>query len=135
MMKSRLLVTLTITAVVAGCAAFDHHNHSGAAMSANIQVHRDATTNNESIEVNARNSGAAVPLQWSTDDPASTLDILFKDSNQQCVVDLKCGTGGCTANTNAGYKGATPLHCAYTTSLNGGAVKHDPVIIIVSCCP
>ena len=138
MSKSRLLVTLTIIALIAGCASYDHHHNrsSGAKTSADIRVHAiDATTDQETVEVQARNGTLPSTLHWKTDDPAKTLSIEFTDSGQQCVTDLSCVKDACTANSNVNFHGSAPLRCHYRTSLNGGAVTHDPVIIIDNCCP
>jgi len=139
MSKSRLLVTLTITALIAGCASSDrHHRNMGGKTAADINVHAiDATTDQEIVELQARagvSGTTSVPstVHWKTDDPGATLNIQF-DPGQQCVVELMCAKNECSAKTNVDYHGSAPLRCHYRTVV--GAVAHDPVIIIDNCCP
>lgn len=131
MSKSRLLVTLTVAALVAACASHSL-NPRVPKTSANIKVHNDASTDQEVIEVQARNGAVPSTLSWTTDDPTALLRIEFTDAAQPCVVDVMCSGNHCTASSNVKFHGRS-ARCHYRTSV--GASTHDPIVIIDDCCP
>jgi hypothetical protein len=134
MKTSRLLISLLgAAALMAACAS--HYHHHMATTSALITVRSDATTNSETTRIQARNGAEPSKLQWNAADASATLSIDFDDPAQKCVRGLRCSGATCNAVSNVDFHESTPAQCHYRTSLNGGAVTHDPIIIIDNCCP
>jgi len=133
MNKFRLLILILAAASIVACASNDKHQHSGMRTSAQIKVHNDATTDQETIEIQARNGTAPSMLKWTSDDPSAILKVEFTEAGQPCVVDLMCSGGVCTAASNVNFRGATSARCHYRTSV--GTATHDPIVIIDNCCP
>jgi hypothetical protein len=142
MSKSRLLISLSLAALILGCTTSGGGNNRimRAKTSAVVIIHAvDASVDQDTIEIQARNgtsgkTGVPSTIVWTADDPAATLSIEFPDRAQKCVRGLHCSGNSCTAFSNVDFNDAAAVQCRYKTTLNG-AVTHDPIVIIDNCCP
>ena len=141
MSKSRLLVSLVTVALIVGCVSGGSSNRIMRAKTSGVViVHKDATADQETVEIQARNgmsgtTGVPSTIVWTEEDSNATLSIEFADRDQKCVRGLHCSGNNCTAFSNVDFRESAPAQCRYKTSLNNGAVTHDPIVIIDNCCP
>jgi len=138
MSHSRVALSLSIAALVAGCATSADNHISRSKTSATIIVQSDGKVDQETVELCARNgltgTGVAVPSQilWIANDTSAVLTINFPDTGQNCLRGLHCSGNTCDAITNTNVHGGN-TQCTYTVSLNGTVT--DPIVIVDDCCP
>ena len=131
MSRFRLVVSLLVLAILVSCAAFHRHPTTGLRTAAAIAVRGDGSVDQDTITLQARNSGAACPISWKAD-VGNKLMIEWEDPGQKCIVGKVCKDNVCTAQTNAALSART--ECRYKVWINSTVAK-DPIVVVENCCP